>query len=284
MVVDAFRLTRVGNTCAHATAPAPAPVMLPALPEADAPDTPEQPEQGLEHASSTVAPQQAMEFEGLLTLEVSGATRDSLWDLRATIGDALEVHFDLEQVSVLSLAAASGRRLSGADAGSFQARFTGRRLGSEFPSAGGLAAALQAHLREAGSTAQVTSAEVDWVAVYPSGPVGADPGEQSTAGDPEPMGIWPLLAVAVLSLVCLLVTTAACVRRRKVASTDAVDAEAPPESPGKPVDAVNPLESDKWDTDTVSVSTGPPDSETNSSERLSTTEAVEPAGVVGTCA
>lgn len=278
MLVDAFRLTRVGDTCADATAPAPAPVVLPAVPEATSADTPEQ---GVEHASGTDVPEQVMEFEGLLTLEVVDTTRDSLWDLRATIGDALEVHLDLEQVSIVSLVAASARRLSGADASKFEARFAGQRMGSEFPTTGGLTAALQAHLNDVGSTSLVTSAEVDWVAVYAADLAG--PGEPSAAGEPEPVWIWPLLAVAALALACLLAAAAARACRPKVVSADAVDAEAPPESLEKPVDVVKPLEeSDKWDT--ASVSTGTPDSESSPSERPSTTEAVEPAGVVGTCA
>jgi hypothetical protein len=271
MVVDAFRLTWVGDTCADATAPAPAPVGQPA-------DTPEQ---GPGHGADTAAFEQGLQHEGLLTLRVAGATADGLWDLQGSaewIGDALATHFDLEQVSILSIVATSGRRLSGSDTSSFQVRFAGRGLGPEAPATGNLVAALQWSLDEAGAGVTFISAEVDWVAVYPSVPTDAAPGEKSTASDLE-WQVWSLLAVAVSALTCSLMIAAVCACRRKARSTAPIDAEAPPE---KVVDMIHPPESDKWEIN--SVSTGTPESESNSSERPSTTEAVEPVGVVGTCA
>lgn len=278
MVVDAFRLTRVGDTCANATAPAPAPVVQPAVPEADALDPPEQ---GLGHGADTAASEQGLQYEGLLTLQVAGATADGLWDLQGSshwIGDALATHFDLEQVSILSIVATSGRRLSGSETSSFQVRFAGRGRGPEVPATGNLVAALQGSLDQAGAGLTFISAEVDWVAVYPSGPTDVASGEESTASGPE-WKVWLLLAVAVSVLTCLLMIAAVCARRQKARSTLPVDAEAPPE---KPVDVIYPPENDKWEIN--SVSTGTPESESNSSERPSATEEVESVGVVGTYA
>lgn len=279
MVVDAFRLTWVSDTCADATAPAPAPVV----------QTADTPEQGPEHGADAAALGQGLQHEGLLTLRVAGATADGLWDLQGSsqwIGDALATHFDLEQVSILSIVATSGRRLSGSETSSFQVRFAGRGRGPEAPATGSLVAALQWSLDQAGAGVTFISAEVAWVAVYPSGPTDVAPGEKSTASGLE-WKVWALLVSAV-SLACLLMA-AACACRRKARgtapvdvearSTAPVDAEAPPE---KPVDVTKPPESGEWEIN--SVSTGTPESESNSSERPSTAEAVEPVGVFGACA
>ncbi|CAK0880989.1 unnamed protein product [Prorocentrum cordatum] len=260
MVVDAFRLTRVGDTCADAVAPAPAPVAQ-AVPEAEA----------------TGATEAGLEHEGLLTLRLVGPTVD-LQASAGWIGDALAMHLGMQQVSILSIRAASGRRLSGSDTSSFQVRFRGARPGPEAPAAAGLVAALQAAFDAAGLGVVVASAEVDWVAVYPSAPADADASGESAAGNGGWWTFWSVLALLTFAFLTLVMVSVACAYRHKAVSSDAaVDAEAPPE---KPVDVTNPPESDKWDI--TSVSTGPPESESSSIERPSAAEAVEPVEVVGT--
>jgi len=163
-----------------------------------------------------------LEYEGVLSMEVSGAGRDRLWELRGALSSAIESHFELRQVRIVSVASHHGgapaRRLE--DSSFFLVRFAS--IGGQPPSTDGQGAGLKPALQAAfaaasASEVQVQSASVEWTAAYPEDARDAESAPQRApqdeADEASSLLVPVAVAVAVLAALAVCMFALACRRR-----------------------------------------------------------------------